>query len=549
MHSVCLNTKEEKTMKRMKTLSVILCCLLVCAFLFGCTSTEKPADAAPAQSEAPAPSAVEPSTQGSGEAAPVVNETPVVIYAANIFNSLNPYLAIGYPDLYIASNVYETLVSIDKDGIVCPKLAKSWEISDDALTYTFHLIEDAYFHNGENLKAFDVVFTYEYAKNYPSSDKYISMVESVKALDDYTVEFKLKYASPLFLTYTEDMYIFNEKFVNEDDNDMKDTTCGTGPYKVESFDAATSCFLVANEDYRTGAPAIKNAEIRYISDSASAAVSFEAGEITIMDVPIAQAQVLIDSGKYNYQLVAPLHTAVIVFNVTVPPFDNKLIRQAFSYAADKETMIQVAREGFGQVARIQAGTNCFGVDFSLAEDISYNPEKAKALLAEAGYPDGMDLADFGVVFKTIAGGYHEKIAQVFQQNLADIGVKVEIISTETPDEDAAAGDFAIMNEGLSYRADFSHNQSQYTTKAIGSANFSQMSDPYVDEMFEKGDLETDPEVRKQIYRELIAYIIDYCPSIPIMHRQSIYMWDKNLNASVYDNAARPYRIYEWSWNH
>ena len=515
-------------MKIKRALSLLLALLMVMSLLTSCG--QKPTN----------PAADEDVAAG---------DKPVVIYCSALMTSLNAFTATGYPDRFIATNVYETLATVDNDGNVNPCLAKSWDVSDDALVYTFHLVDNATFHNGETVKASDVVFSYEYAKNYPQADKFINMVDSVKAIDDTTVEFTLKNPSPMFLMYTMDVQIFCESFVKaSSDPDMKSVECGSGPYKVTSFDGANHCYLEAYEDYRDGAPAIKNAEFRYVSDAASAAVSFEAGEITVMDSPIAQGKVLIDSGKYNYEYRTPLHTAIIAFNCTVAPFDNKLVRKALSYAADKDTIIAVAYEGMAIPARIQAGENCFGVDFSESENISYNPEKAKELLAEAGYPDGLDLTAMGIEFKTIAGGYHEKIAQVYQQNLADIGVTVELISTETPDEDVVAGDFAIMNEGLSYQPDFSNNQNHYCTKAIGASNMGHWSDAYVDEMFAKADAETDTEARKAIYRELIAYIIDACPTLPIMHRQAIYLFDKNLNASFYDSSAHPYRIWEWSWN-
>jgi len=147
----------------------------------------------------------------------------------------------------------------------------------------------------------------------------------------------------------------------------------------------------------------------------------------------------------------------------------------------------------------------------------------------------------------IAGGYHEKIAQVFQKNLADIGCQIELVSTEIPDEKAASGDYAILNEGMSYRTDFSYNKKHYGTIG-GSENWFRMEDEYVNEMFQKGDLETDPEKRKEIYRELIAYIVDYCPNIPIFHKSSVYGWSKDIDGvQIYSDSSRPYYVYEWKW--
>ncbi|MFR2966080.1 MAG: ABC transporter substrate-binding protein [Anaerovoracaceae bacterium] len=134
---------------------------------------------------------------------------------------------------------------------------------------------------------------------------------------------------------------------------------------------------------------------------------------------------------------ADLKTAVFAINTTVEPLDNKLVRQALNYACDKQTIIDVAYEGYAAPARLQASdANCFGVDFSGAEEVTYDPEKAKELLAEAGYPDGLNLSDYGVVLDVMGGTYLEKAAQIYQQNLADIGVTLNCATlqhlTRTP---------------------------------------------------------------------------------------------------------------------
>lgn len=474
-------------------------------------------------------------------------DKPVVVYCAQLMTSLNSFTTASYPDYYIATNVYETLVTINDDGSVEPCLAESWDIDESGTTYTFHLV-DAKFHNGDDFKASDVAFSYEFAKQFPFADRYINMVESVKVIDDKTIEFTLNGPCPMFLPYAQNVRIFCENYVkNSEDPEMKNVECGTGPYTVASFDGGNNCELAAFADYRKGEPAIKTVQLRYISDSASAAVSFEAGEITVMDAPVAQGKELMKNDKYSYELRTPLHTAVIAFNCEKAPFDNKLVRQAFSYAANKEQMIQVAYEGMAVPAIIQADTNAFGVDYSKVDEITYDPEKAKELLAEAGYKDGLNLTEMGIVMKMIPGGYFEKYAQVYQQNLADIGVTVELEATETPDEDAMAGDFTIMTEGLSYSADFSYNQYHYCKAGFGNVNFDRYTNPKVEEMFAEADKVTDNEKRKEMYKDLIAYIVEECPSLPIMHRQNIYLFDKNLNATFHDNSASCYHFWEWSW--
>jgi peptide/nickel transport system substrate-binding protein len=485
---------------------------------------------------------------GAGTDEAASGSKPVVVYVADIFNTLNPYDTGAFSDSYVFNQVYETLAVASDTGETLPRLAKSWEISDDALTYTVKLVEDAVFHNAELLKASDVVFSYNYAKEFPAKRAFYGMVKTVKAIDDFTVEFTLESPSPLFLAYSQQIPIINEKFVNDNGGDISKAVCGTGPYTIVTYDPAVKVVLTAYSDYRSGPANIKDVELRYMSDASSGVIALESGELNFMSVPPVMAGTFMDNPEYNTKLTLPLYTAVVAMNTKVPPFDNKLVRQAFTMACDREGIIDIAHEGFGTPAKLQAFTNSFGVDLTDVADFSYNPEAAKAKLAEAGYPNGMNLAnDFGIKMLTIPGTFHEKIGQVFQNNLANIGVIVELQSTQTPDEDVESGNFAIMNQGATYRVDFSYNECNYGTIGIGGNNYSQMSIPYVDEMFAMGAAETDPEARKAIYKELIEFLVDYCPGIPVFHKQEIYVWSKDLNATAHDAGMFPFFCYEWSW--
>lgn len=511
-------TKEKKIRK---FIALILCGVLMMSLLSGCGATT--------------------TVDTSG------GEKTAVVYVADIFNTLNPYDTGAFSDSYVFNQVFETIAVVDEEGNAQPFLAKSWDISEDALTYTVQLVEDATFSNGDPVTANDVVFSYTFARDFAAKNAFYSMVDKVTALDDYTVEFKLTKPSPLFLAYSQQIPIISEKFSKEG-GDVSKEAVGSGPYTIVTYDPAVKVVLQARDDYRLGKANVVNVELRYMSDSSSAVVALESGEINFMSVPPIMASRFTDNPEFNTQQTLPLYTAVIAMNTKVPPFDNKLVRQAFSCAADKQSIIDIAYEGFGTEAKLQAYTNSFGVDLNGIPDFSYNPEKAKALLAEAGYPNGIDLGkEFGIKMLTIPGTFHEKVGQVYQKNLADIGVVVELQNTQTPDEDVESGNFAIMNQGATYRSDFSYNEANYGTIGIGGNNYSQYSDPWIDEMFAKGAAETDPEQRKVIYKELIDYIVDLCLGIPVFHKQEVYVWSKDLDAKAHDSGMFPFFCYEWNW--
>ncbi|MFZ1628153.1 MAG: ABC transporter substrate-binding protein, partial [Anaerolineae bacterium] len=173
-----INKKENYAMRTQKVTNfatLFLCIIMIAAsVLTGCTAKE---------------------TADTGN-------KPVVVYVADIFNTLNPYDTGAFSDSYVFNQVYESLAKANDQGNAIPGLAKSWEISADALTYTMKLVDNAVFHNGEKFKASDVVFTYNFAKGFAPKKAYYSMVKTVEVIDDYTVKFTLDKPYPLFLTYT-----------------------------------------------------------------------------------------------------------------------------------------------------------------------------------------------------------------------------------------------------------------------------------------------------------------------------------------------------------
>jgi len=258
---------------------------------------------------------------------------------------------------------------------------------------------------------------------------------------------------------------------------------------------------------------------------------------------------LADSGNFNTTLVTTLHTAYIALNNEVAPFDNKLVRQALNYCMDRESMVAIAYEGLAEPAYLMADERAKGVDLTAAKEYTYDLEKAKALLAEAGYPDGINFSeDFGITFDIIAGGYFEKFAQVFQQSLAEIGCTIELRASETYSSDAATGNYSIVTQGMTFTYDFAYNEGLYGTSGINSKNHARFSNARVDELFAAADATTDQAERDEYYKELCDILADECPTLPVLHRQIPYAWAKDLNAVPHNAVNHPYYIYEWSWN-
>lgn len=474
----------------------------------------------------------------------------VIVRCEQVFYNLHPLEGtVGFPNLYVLDQVYEPLTRIDDDGVVQPRLAESWEIADDGTSVTFHLREGVKFHNGEEMKASDVKFTYEQAMETPALNTYCKKIASVEAPDDYTVIINLSSSSVSFINNTSRVYIMNEKYYNEVDGNLLEQGCGTGPYKLVSVDLSTEIQLEAFDDYWECEVPIKHATIRAVTDSTTSAVSFEAGELDFMQISNISAYPQLAASNFNTELITTLHTAYIALNNEVAPFDNKLVRQALSYAMDRATMVQIAYEGLAEEAYIMADERVFGVDMSDCTDFSYNPEKAKELLAEAGYPNGIDFtADFGITMDIIAGGYFEKFAQVFQQSLDEIGCKIELRASETYSSDAATGNYSIMTQGMTFQYDASYLEGLYGTAGINSQNHARYSNARVDELFALADATTDQNQRAAYFKEMCEIVVDDCPTLTALHRQVPYAWAKNLTAVPHAAIDHPYYIYEWHWN-
>lgn len=178
--------------------------------------------------------------------------------------------------LRILANIHETLIRYDETAMkFVPLAAESWEVSEDGKTYTFNLVQGNKFHNGEELKSSDVLFTYERAMVSPFTMNYLSTVDSIKALDDYTVEIQLKYAYGPFLSFVAlpQLGLLSEVAVNELGESYSREPVGSGPYKFSEWKSGESVEVVAHEDYHKGAPAIKKVLVKFIEDRTTQVLS------------------------------------------------------------------------------------------------------------------------------------------------------------------------------------------------------------------------------------------------------------------------------------
>ena len=311
--------------------------------------------------------------------------------------TLNPLSLSGPAEYPVIDMAYSGLTRIGPDSQPMPDLAKSWEGSPDATEFTFHLREGVTFHDGTPATSSDVVATYEAILNpdIPSSAlSVLNMIDSVEAVDDLTVKFTLSSPFADFPTSTAhaNARIISEEALSGDLTKLDTVVNGTGPFKMESYDSARVTRLVRNDNYFSeGKPYLDAVEMHLFPDLAAETTNFLSGDIDVMLLVQQADYARISSTSGINALRVPSGRYVnVVMRFDQPPFDNLKVREALAYAMDRQLLVDLVLEGLGRPGH----DNILSPEFKFRIDTpekNYDPAKAKALLAEAGYPDGISL--------------------------------------------------------------------------------------------------------------------------------------------------------------
>ncbi|MCB1497892.1 MAG: ABC transporter substrate-binding protein [Bauldia sp.] len=470
---------------------------------------------------------------GGAVTAPALAQTPPnVLIVGQIAEpkSLDPSVDTAVNDFRILMNLYDGLVRY-KDGTLEPEpaLAESWDISDDGLTYTFHLRQGVTFHDGTPFNAEAVKFTFDRMLDdkHPFHDTgpfplafFFSAIDSTNVIDDSTVEFKLKEPYAPFLSnlaYPAGL-IVSPTAVKEHGADFGRNPSGTGPFKFENWDSNTSVVITRNEDYWDGAPPLEAVVYRPITDANTRVAEMLSGGIDLMvEVPPDNLQQFRDNADYQVYEQAGPHLWFLILNAKEGPFADKKVRQAVNYAIDKKTLVENVLQGTAEVA---AGPTppAFAWAYNEAlEPYPYDPEKAKALLKEAG-AEGAELT----FYVTEGGsGMLDPVAMgtAIQADLAKVGLKVKI---ETYEWNTFLGE---VNPGLEGKADMAEMAWMTNdpdtlpflalrTDAFpdkGGFNSGYYSNPKVDELLEKARTSTDQAERAKLYKEMQTIVREDAP--------------------------------------
>lgn len=464
-------------------------------------------------------------------------------------------------------HVFEGLVGMDEaHGGYYNALAESIEANEDSTVYTVKL-RDAKFHNGDKVMASDVLFSYKKAMANPRFNYVTNMIEDISSPDDKTIVFKLNkpYAA---ITHT----FFSIKISSEKEITAAGDTlgsvphkAGTGPYFFTEYDVASGVKLDAFNDYWDGAPAVKHLEYIVITEDSAAVIAYENGELGYLhDAPTTEWDALKAAAGDNCQMLKGNNIRLFFVNWQSKNNDsilaNEKVRKAILFAVNKQNVNDVVTNGYGTIAKEFIPSDYCATSPKASEGkfevYDYDPDKAVALLKEAGFTD--DQLKAGVKVGTIMTygaqtGEKAKAAQVIQANLKAIGLiaEVEVADASIITKRIHAYDYDMCLYGDSGNYDFNNVRQQVHSESVGMdcVRFKADDSPFnwqrIEELCALGVSTADIPQRYAYYTELWQIVTEAAVMQPYLHLPVGVCWRPDLN--VGDLSPTYYRINSFTW--
>lgn len=445
-----------------------------------------------------------------------------------------------FPGLYNGITEY----NIDMEPVPC--LAESWEASEDALTYTFHLRKGVKFHNGRELEAEDIKWNFERCLDEALGSQMrqnVQEVESIEVPDKYTVVMHLSAPSVILPMGAQELKIIAKESLDN----INKAPVGTGPYQYEDFIPDETLTLKRFDGYWGGKPFLDKVVITTIKDSTAALTAFKTGQWDFYRaVPSSDGASL--EGDPNLLVVQPPIASTNYFwelDVTSPPFDNKDARQALSYAVDRKTMVEGPGFGYGRPS--------FYNNFIADDHWAFNPKltrydydlkKAKELFDKAGIGP-----DTKLTWWTIAGAWPEwvQMGEILSRSLSEIGLKMDIQQNEVgawvevfyPSGKQFPG--LVIPNGDTAALDPAYPLKFFASKRC-ECNY---NDPRIDELLAIGKSTADRAKRKEAYQEIQAIVNDQVPVIVPASWAFLNASQKYVQGTWVESGAQLH--YEGAW--
>lgn len=479
------------------------------------------------------------------------NDDQVLIFArGGDSESLDPGSTTDGESSRVTKQILEGLLEFDKESFeVTPGLAHDWEVSEDGLTYTFYLEEGVKFHDGTDFNAEAVKINFERWAD-PShefafaDDGYVysmygtmfggykgdegHVIKEINVVNDHEIQFVLNKPLGFFLQNLAMSYfaITSPAALEEYGAKINENPVGTGPFKFVSWSKDDSIVLEKFEDYRVeGLPKLDQVIFSVIPDNASRLIALKSGEIDIMDGlnPDDAAGVESDDNLVLYER-AENNFGYVGFNVEKEPFTNKTLRQAISHAIDRQAIADALYAGYAVPAKNPLPPSYMGYNDEV-EAYEYDVEKAKELLAEAGYPDGLEIELWTMPVARPYMPDPETVAVIIQSNLAEIGITANIVREEWAPylEKTMNGEHQMYMLGWSgtngdpdyFLSSLLHGSN------VGTSNREFYANPDVDALLDQAKVAIDQEERAELYKQAQELIAEDAPMVPLVHSRPV----------------------------
>lgn len=421
----------------------------------------------------------------------------------------------------------ETLLVVDEDMNLQPCLAESWEMVDDT-HYRFKLREGVKFHDGSDFTAEDVLYTMQQCVESAAASSTVGPIDIGNSVieDDYTILVALSEPFPAFLNICslDLMGIVSKKAMEADPEGYAEAPVGTGPFKFLEWATGDYIKMEANEDWWGGQVTVKELMLRYIPEATTRAVEVESGGVDIANVTIADMETLESNQELVTLNIPILNTSYLSFNCSIEPFNNVLVRQAISLAVDCDAVVDAIYGDYAGTAKSFIPQIMWGYYDAESEYEGYNVEKAKQLLAEAGYADGFSC--------TMVSNGNQTMAEMIQSYLAEVGIKVELNVTDfTNWLDMLVNGKQEMYIGgwTAPSGDVSEAYAALDSNNFGAGgNRSFYSNEKADALIQAIDTQTDEDARQAACKELQTLLADECVTIGLNEGYTYWSVSKNI---------------------
>ncbi len=453
------------------------------------------------------------------------------------YSSFDPQLLLGMPDIVTAIHTYDVLVFRNPDLSLQPQLAESWESNADGTQWTFNLRKGVRFSHGKELKAEDVIFTFRrmFEVESPLASVMLEPTDIV-AVNDYTVRFEFAEPNAVLM----DALVKYHAHIAPSDVDparFVAETFGTGPFIMTEHVIGERTTFKKNPDYWwDGHPLVDELEFIFLPNPETRVEALKAGTIdVIFDMETASVPVVRDYPETSV-LQAPSGGYMnLAMDVREPPFDNKLVRKAIQAATDRNAILQGAQFGLGSIAfdhPITEGHPFFNPSYKPPD---YDPELAKDLLAQAGYPDGINLT----LHTATAGAAMVEMATVMKERAAPAGINIEIVVMS---EDGYWSDGWLVKPFTTVWWGGRPPYEAFSVVYAGDAawNESYWKNAEFDALLATAAGQPDPADQKQTYQAMQCLVVEEVPRIVTVFRPVVLgirtdvrglepMWDATMS--------------------